>query len=123
MRPVDKGVAPARYVRYQDANSDLRGRIGDYCSYCERQIETHLAVEHVQPKVRRTTLRNSWSNFLLGCVNCNSSKGKNVWLFKITFGRTETTPYARWNTLMEDWCDPMLTLSLMIKSGPETRLH
>ena len=76
MRPVDKGVAPARYVRYQDANSDLRDRIGDYCSYCERQIETHLAVEHVQPKVRRATLRNSWSNFLLGCVNCNSSKGK-----------------------------------------------
>ena len=76
MRPIDKGVAPATYVRYQDASSDLRARLGDYCSYCERQIETHLAVEHVQPKVRRATLRNSWSNFLLGCVNCNSSKGK-----------------------------------------------
>ena len=76
MRPVDKGVAPATYVRYQDASSDLRARLGDYCSYCERRIETHLAVEHVQPKVRRTTLRNSWRNFLLGCVNCNSSKGK-----------------------------------------------
>ena len=76
MRPVDKGAAPNEYVRYQDASVDLKSRLGDYCSYCERQIETHLAVEHVQPKVRRTALRNSWTNFLLGCVHCNSSKGK-----------------------------------------------
>ena len=76
MRPVDKGAAPNEYVRYQDASVDLKSRLGDYCSYCERQIETHLAVEHVQPKVRRTALRNSWANFLLGCVHCNSSKGK-----------------------------------------------
>ena len=76
MRPVDKGAAPAIYDRYQDASVDLRARLGDYCSYCERQIETHLAVEHVQPKIRRTSLRNSWTNFLLGCVHCNSSKGK-----------------------------------------------
>ena len=76
MRPVDKGVAPNEYVRYQDASVDLLARLGDYCSYCDRQIETHLAVEHVQPKVRRAKLRNSWTNFLLGCVHCNSSKGK-----------------------------------------------
>ena len=76
MRPVDKGAAPAVYARYQDASLDLMDRLGDYCSYCERQIETHLAVEHVRPKVQRTTLRNSWANFLLGCVHCNSSKGK-----------------------------------------------
>ena len=76
MRPVDKGAAPTTYNRYQDAGVDLRARLGDYCSYCERQIETHLAVEHVQPKIRRAELRNSWTNLLLGCVNCNSSKGK-----------------------------------------------
>ena len=76
MRSVDKGVAPTVYARYQDASFDLMARLGDYCSYCERQIETHLAVEHVQPKVRHTTLLNSWANFLLGCVHCNSSKGK-----------------------------------------------
>jgi len=76
MRPVDKGVAPAAYAKYQDASPDLLARLGDYCSYCERQIETHLAVEHVQPKVRRASLMNAWSNFLLGCVHCNSSKGK-----------------------------------------------
>lgn len=75
MRPVDKGPAPAVYARYQDAGPDLRARLGDYCSYCERQIETNLAVEHVQPKSRVLALRTDWANFLLGCVNCNSSKG------------------------------------------------
>lgn len=75
MRPVDKGPPPRIYSQYQDAQYDLIERIGDYCSYCERQIETHLAVEHMQPKSRAPALRNEWSNFLLGCVNCNSCKG------------------------------------------------
>lgn len=77
MRPVDKGIAPHTYSRYQDAGPDLQARLGDYCSYCERQIETNLAVEHIQPKSHVSRLRTSWSNFLLGCVNCNSSKGAN----------------------------------------------
>lgn len=75
MRPIDKGAAPRTYTNYQDAQQDLIDRIGDYCSYCERQIETNLSVEHVQPKSKVPVLRNEWSNFLLGCVNCNSSKG------------------------------------------------
>lgn len=75
MRPVDRGIPPAAYLRYQDAGPDLQARIGDYCSYCERQIETHLAVEHVQPKSLVPGLQTDWSNFLLACVNCNSSKG------------------------------------------------
>lgn len=77
MRPVDKGTAPRTYAQYQDAGPDLQARLGDYCSYCERQIETNLAVEHIQPKSLVRTLQTSWSNFLLGCVNCNSSKGAN----------------------------------------------
>lgn len=76
MRPVDKGAAPAAYARYQDAGPYLRTCLGDYCSYCERQIETNLAVEHIQPKSHVPALRTDWTNFLLGCVNCNSSKGK-----------------------------------------------
>lgn len=76
MRPVEKGAAPRAYSVYQDAAGDLRAVLGDYCSYCERQIETHLAVEHVQPKSQNGRLATSWNNFLLGCVNCNSSKGK-----------------------------------------------
>jgi uncharacterized protein (TIGR02646 family) len=75
MRPVDRGAAPAAYAKYQDAGPDLQARLGDYCSYCERQIETNLAVEHVQPKSHVPALRTAWTNFLLGCVNCNSSKG------------------------------------------------
>ena len=75
MRPVDKGPAPVVYARYQEASGDLKDRLGDYCSYCERQIETHLAVEHVQPRASNPGLQNSWANFLLGCVHCNSSKG------------------------------------------------
>ncbi len=75
MRPVDKGAAPTVYTHYQKADLDLKHRIGDYCSYCERQIETYLAVEHIQPKVSCPALQNSWENFLLACVNCNSSKG------------------------------------------------
>ena len=75
MRPVDKGAAPATYARYQDAGPDLQRRLGDYCSYCERQIETNLAVEHKQPKSIVRRLRTDWDNFLLACVNCNSNKG------------------------------------------------
>ncbi|MEP7218872.1 MAG: HNH endonuclease, partial [Bacteroidota bacterium] len=63
------------YSDYKHAITDLKEAIGDYCSYCERQIETNLAVEHVTPKSRADELRNEWSNFLLGCVNCNSCKG------------------------------------------------
>lgn len=75
MRPVEKGAAPAVFAKYQDAGPDLQARLGDYCSYCERQIETNLAVEHVQPKTHVPTLSTDWTNFLLGCVNCNSTKG------------------------------------------------
>lgn len=75
MRPVERGAAPRGYTNYQDAGADLQARLGDYCSYCERQIETNLAVEHIQPKDPVPALRNEWTNFLLGCNNCNSSKG------------------------------------------------
>lgn len=75
MRPVDRGNAPRVYADYKDAGPDLQERLGDYCSYCERQIETHLAVEHVRPKSLNPALATNWSNFLLGCVHCNSTKG------------------------------------------------
>lgn len=75
MRPVDKGMPPtAEHISYRDAAPDLIARLGPYCSYCERKIETHLAVEHVQPKSGVPSLKNEWSNFLLSCVSCNSIK-------------------------------------------------
>ncbi|MCE7980200.1 MAG: HNH endonuclease [Caldilinea sp. CFX5] len=92
MRPIDKGIAPRTYTNYQDAQQDLVDRIGDYCSYCERQIETNLAVEHIQPKSKMPALRNEWNNFLLGCVNCNSSKGsENILVDDYFWPDTENT--------------------------------
>lgn len=75
VRPVDRGAPPGGYARYQDAAPDLRERLGGYCSYCERRIETHLAVEHIRPKSVVSALSSEWTNLLLACVNCNSSKG------------------------------------------------
>ena len=76
MRPVDRGAPPSlAFSKYQDAAPLLINKIGCYCSYCERQIETHLAVEHIQPKSLNPNLLLDWNNFLLGCVHCNSSKG------------------------------------------------
>ena len=75
MRPVDRGSAERTYSNYADAQPDLVDRMGGYCSYCERQIETNLAVEHVRPKSLEPQLERTWSNFLLGCTNCNSTKG------------------------------------------------
>ena len=76
MRPVNRGAAPAAYARYEDAKQDLVNRLGSYCSYCERRIPTLLAVEHIQPKglPQYAHLECEWTNFLLGCVNCNSAK-------------------------------------------------
>jgi uncharacterized protein (TIGR02646 family) len=76
MRPVERGAAPAAaIVDYRDAAHPLMTAVGEYCSYCERHIPTHLAVEHIQPKSLVPALLTSWINFLLACVNCNSSKG------------------------------------------------
>lgn len=89
MRPVKKGATPvAAFNRYEDAFDYLLDRvgigewsgikIGQYCSYCERCIQTNLAVEHIEPKsgdFAKPELQKEWSNFLLACVNCNSTKG------------------------------------------------
>ena len=78
MRPVLRGNSPqaADYDNYRDAFGELTGRIGMFCSYCERRIPTQLAVEHIQPKglPAYAHLQGRWENFLLGCVNCNSTK-------------------------------------------------
>lgn len=74
MRPIDKGQAPDVYTNYKDAAPDLKRKLGEYCNYCGRRFETHLAVEHVQPQSDCPELVNEWSNFLLSCFNCNSCK-------------------------------------------------
>ena len=79
MRPVKRGGPPrsADFTSYRDATPDLISRLGPYCSYCERQFDALLAVEHVQPKApgKYPELIGRWDNFLLACVNCNASKG------------------------------------------------
>lgn len=74
MRPVTRGAAPRAYTAYGQAIGDLETCLGIYCSYCERRLPTSLAVEHVVPKSLKPKLETTWSNFLLGCTNCNSVK-------------------------------------------------
>lgn len=79
MRAVERGASPQAedFKDYRDAFGPLAGRLGHYCSFCERRIATQLAVEHIQPKDkdRYPELEGRWENYLLACVNCNSTKG------------------------------------------------
>lgn len=78
MRPVRRGLSPrpGDFAKHEDAKPHLVSRLGLYCSYCERWIPTNLAVEHIQAKSdpKYAHLIGRWENFLLGCVNCNSTK-------------------------------------------------
>ncbi len=88
MRPVVRGPWPQNVageeIQFQDyakARGELINRLGEYCSYCEMELDSSLAVEHIQPKrpdwadndlVER---KFNWNNFVLACTNCNSTKG------------------------------------------------
>ncbi|SFP33197.1 HNH endonuclease [Enterovibrio norvegicus] len=83
MRPIRKADSPIAgdFNAYGDAKPELVSRLGKYCSYCERRIETLLAVEHIEPKDGdngKPHLEKRWSNFLLACTNCNSCKGSKA---------------------------------------------
>ncbi len=88
MRPVLRGTCPQdqngqeiKFSAYQQARRELIQRMGEYCSYCEMQLDASLAVEHVQPKkppgaaAAIPERELDWDNFLLACTNCNSTKG------------------------------------------------
>lgn len=100
MRPVRKGISPIQgdFKNYEDAKVDLISRLGSYCSYCERKIPTNLAVEHLEPKKGlhgKPNLEKRWTNFLLACVNCNSTKGdKEVNFKQLYFPDRDNTFYA-----------------------------
>lgn len=78
MRPVRRATSPIAgdFDHYSKAQPYLISRLGGYCSYCERRVATQLAVEHIQPKglPAYVHLIGCWENYLLGCVNCNSTK-------------------------------------------------
>jgi uncharacterized protein (TIGR02646 family) len=82
MRPVCRGVSPQiqEFVPYGTAKEHLLGRLGNYCSFCERRVEVSLAVEHIQAKSipAYAALEGTWTNFLLACANCNSSKSTKI---------------------------------------------
>lgn len=81
MRPIDKGDWPTEngkkveFSEYKEALGELIGRLGQYCSYCESKIPSGLAIEHRIPKSVDQSKERDWDNFLLSCINCNSSKG------------------------------------------------
>lgn len=60
---------------YGFSRFDLISAIGSYCSYCELPISSVPAVEHRLPKAYFPALFLNWSNFLLACTLCNSTKG------------------------------------------------
>ena len=99
MRPVHRGASPQAddFANYRDAFGELVSRMGMFCSYCERRIATNLAVEHIQPKglPAYAHLEGRWDNFLLGCVNCNSTKGdKDVVLKDVLLPDRDNTAAA-----------------------------
>ena len=101
LRPIRRGLSPKgdeTYSPYESAKPDLIDRISSYCSYCERKINTNLAIEHIQPKggeFGHPELKEKWSNFLLACVNCNSTKGsKEIILHFFLLPDRDNTFYA-----------------------------
>lgn len=96
MRPVRRNKSPrtSEFDDYSQAQAELISRLGSYCSYCERRIATLLAVEHIQPKnlPAYAHLRGRWENFLLACVNCNSTKtNKDVNLAQVLLPDRDNT--------------------------------
>jgi uncharacterized protein (TIGR02646 family) len=79
VRPVVRGARPEGLIitDYAHARPALLEGMGDYCSYCEVQAP-NLDVEHVRCKDHNPTLALEWSNFLLACDSCNSTKGIKV---------------------------------------------
>lgn len=99
MRPVRRGSSPVQedFKNYRDAAPYLISRMGSFCSYCERRIMTQLAVEHIQPKglTKYKNLEGTWENYLLSCVNCNSTKkDQDVVLSEVLLPDRDNTFFA-----------------------------
>lgn len=125
MRPVRRGDSPREgfFPNYKNAKSDLISRLGNYCSYCERPIATGLAVEHIQPKGLKINgvelyrhLQGAWTNLLLACINCNSTKrDKDVILADILLPDCDNT-FIAFNYIADGCIEPSY---FAIKQGLE----
>lgn len=84
MRPVERGACPSagdqpkQFESYEDARPYLTDRLGKYCSFCEIRLPLGLAVEHIRHKDGNPALEKEWTNFLLACPSCNSTKGTKI---------------------------------------------
>lgn len=91
MRPIikttklDSNGSPLEYKAWTDAKPELVGETGEFCAYCGKQVNrVDLQVDHVYGKRTKDTngnlkydhLKYRWDNFLLSCINCNTTKGK-----------------------------------------------
>jgi len=138
LRPIRRGNSPIGneiYPTYQKAKEDLIDRfssgwnngrhIASYCSYCERKIETNLAVEHIKPKdgeFGHPELERTWSNFLLACVNCNSTKGKKEILFYNLFLPDRDNTFYAFEYTADGMIKPRDTLSYTNKARASNTL-
>jgi hypothetical protein len=85
MRPVERGACPRDaagdeigFAEYIHARRHLIERMGEYCSFCELPMAAALAVEHIRCKETNPELECQWTNLLLACPSCNSTKGTKV---------------------------------------------
>jgi uncharacterized protein (TIGR02646 family) len=127
MRPVERGVSPQAndFDNYEDAKPELINRIGPYCSYCERHIVTLLAVEHIQPKDqnRYPQLVGRWDNFLLACVNCNSTKGSKDVILNDTMLPDRDNTFLTYEYTLDGYINLSVGLSQNQKICAETTLR
>lgn len=126
MRPIRRGASPQHhdFDPYTDALPYLVSRMGRYCSYCERPVLTQLAVEHIQPKglPAYKHLIGHWDNYLLGCVNCNSTKkDKNVVLVDILLPDRDNT-FAAFTYSPDGKVQPALGLTVTLISKASATL-
>ena len=78
MRPVNKGESPYTKIKaYREALPFLEKRLGSYCSYCEYPLTHAGEVEHMISKSRGGD-ELAWSNLLLACKYCNSTKSNKT---------------------------------------------
>lgn len=115
MRAVARGASPRTtdFKDYEHAKPELVSRLGPYCSYCERHIVSMLAVEHIQPKALAayTHLVGRWENFLLACVNCNSTKGDTDVVLADTLLPDRDNTFAAYEYPMDGTMRPIASLT------------
>ncbi|MCL9980593.1 MAG: hypothetical protein NBV77_04015 [Bacteroidia bacterium] len=80
-QPVNKAGKKIQFDHWGEAKPYLIRQTCRYCHFCEMPILNVPAVEHIKPKEcygnknKYENLRNEWSNLLLICHYCNSTKG------------------------------------------------